>query len=142
MILITKIKNKKYKYSWKSAYAMLSINFNSCLYLPTIEASLIHLSSSFAIPLNNTKKLSVWVKTPKQLPFLTSRHESTNCAPPIAIPHTVKNLNNWTVCYVVGLSSPSKVKKFLFFFRLGGGKGAVFLLCFSPPFQRREFWTS
>ena len=43
-----------------------------------------------------------------------------------------RNLNNWTVCYVVGLSSPSKVKKFLFFFSLGRGKGAVFLLCFCP----------
>jgi len=26
-----------------------------------------------------------------------------------------KNLNNWTVCYVVGLSSLGKVKKVLFF---------------------------
>jgi len=37
------------------------------------------------------------------------------------------------VCYVVGLSSLSKVKKYLFiFFCLGGGKGAMFLLCFCP----------
>ena len=29
-----------------------------------------------------------------------------------------------------------------FLFCLGRGKGAVFLQCFSPPFQRRKFWTS
>jgi len=53
-----------------------------------------------------------------------------------------KNLNNWTVCYVVGLSSPSKVKKFLFFFlSRREERGRVFAV-FLPPFQRREFWTS
>jgi len=52
-----------------------------------------------------------------------------------------KNLNNWTVYYIVRLSSPSKVKK-SFFFLSRRGKGAVFLLCFLPPSQRREFWTS
>ena len=51
-----------------------------------------------------------------------------------------KNLNNRTVCYVVGLSSSSSVKKL--FFSVGGGRGAVFLLCFLSPFQRGEFWTS
>ena len=54
--------------------------------------------------------------------------------------HYRKNLNNWTVFYAVGLSSLSKVKKFLFFF--GGGNGALFLVCFLPPFQRREFQTT
>ncbi|RPB01782.1 hypothetical protein L873DRAFT_1803039 [Choiromyces venosus 120613-1] len=49
-----------------------------------------------------------------------------------------KNSNNWTVCYVVGLSSRSKVKKFLFFlFCLGGGKGAVFLAVFFAPFREK-----
>jgi len=44
--------------------------------------------------------------------------------------------------YVVGLSSLGKVKKLWFPPRLGRGKEVVFLLRFSPPFQRRKFWTS
>jgi len=44
-----------------------------------------------------------------------------------------KNLNNWTVCYVVGLSSPSLVKNFLFFFlSQRGGRGRVFAVFFAP----------
>jgi len=44
-----------------------------------------------------------------------------------------KNLNNWTVCYVVGLSSPSKVMKFSFFFSvLEWGKGLCFCCVFCP----------
>lgn len=33
-------------------------------------------------------------------------------------------------------------KFFNFFFRLRRGKGGVFLQCFLPSFQRREFWIS
>ena len=37
------------------------------------------------------------------------------------------------MCYVVGLSSPSKVKKFLFFFlSRRGGRGRVFAVFFAP----------
>jgi len=44
-----------------------------------------------------------------------------------------KNLNNWTVCYVVGLSSPGMVKKLLFFFlSRKGGRGRVFAVFFAP----------
>jgi len=44
-----------------------------------------------------------------------------------------KNLNNWTVCYVVGLSSPSMVKKFLFFpLSHRGERGRVFAVFFAP----------
>jgi len=43
-----------------------------------------------------------------------------------------KNLNNWTVCYVVGLSSPSKVKKFCFFSASEGEKGPCFCCVFRP----------
>ena len=41
---------------------------------------------------------------------------------------TSKNLNNWTVCYVVGPSSSSKVKKFVFSVSEVGK-----VLCFLPP---------
>jgi len=47
--------------------------------------------------------------------------------------HYRKNLNNWTVCYVVGLSSPSMVKKFFFFFLpQRGERGRVFAVFFAP----------
>ena len=36
------------------------------------------------------------------------------------------------MCYVVGLSSLSKVKKFLFFSVSAGGKGCVFAVFFAP----------
>jgi len=36
------------------------------------------------------------------------------------------------VCYVVGLSSPSKVKKFFFFSVPEGGRGRVFAVFFAP----------
>ena len=51
---------------------------------------------------------------------------------------TRKNLKNWTACYVVGLSSPSKVKKKEKNSVSEGGKGPCFAV-FLPPFQRREF---
>ena len=42
-----------------------------------------------------------------------------------------KNLNNWTVCYVIGHSSPSKVK--IFFFSVSeGGEGPCFCCVFAP----------
>ena len=53
-----------------------------------------------------------------------------------------KNLNNWTVCYVVGLSSLSMVKKFLFFFLSQKGERGCAFAVFFAPFQRREFWTT
>ena len=44
-----------------------------------------------------------------------------------------RNLNNWTVYYVVGLSSLSKVKKLLFFFlSRKGERGCVFAVFFAP----------
>ena len=45
-----------------------------------------------------------------------------------------KNLNNWTVCYVVGLSSLAvRPSNFLFLFCLGGGeRGSVFAVFFAP----------
>jgi len=42
------------------------------------------------------------------------------------------------MCYVVGISPPSKVKKFLLLFCLRRGKGAEFLLCFLPPVPEKE----
>jgi len=52
---------------------------------------------------------------------------------PILLVKYRKNLNNWTVCYVVGLSSPSMVKKFFFFFlSQRGGMGRVFAVFFAP----------
>jgi len=36
------------------------------------------------------------------------------------------------VCYVVGLSSPSEVKKFLFFLSRRGERGRVFAVFFAP----------
>ncbi|RPA90149.1 hypothetical protein L873DRAFT_476624 [Choiromyces venosus 120613-1] len=42
-----------------------------------------------------------------------------------------KNSNNWTVCYVVGLSSLSQVKDFLFFYSVSGERGCVFAVF--PP---------
>ena len=46
-----------------------------------------------------------------------------------------KNLNDWTVCYVVGLSSLSMVKNFFFFFFFlsrKGERGCVFGVFFAP----------
>jgi len=43
---------------------------------------------------------------------------------------TPKNLNNWTVCYVVGLSSLGKVEKF--FSVSEGGNGLCFCCVFCP----------
>jgi len=48
-----------------------------------------------------------------------------------------KNLNNWTVCYVVGLSSPSKVKKFCFFFPSRRGEGGRVFAVFFAPFPEK-----
>ncbi|RPA90843.1 hypothetical protein L873DRAFT_380061 [Choiromyces venosus 120613-1] len=44
--------------------------------------------------------------------------------------HYCKNFNNWTVCYVVGLSSLSKVKKLLFFFLSWNREGLCFCCIF------------
>ena len=43
-----------------------------------------------------------------------------------------KKFNNWTVSYVVELSSLSMVKKFLFFSLSEGGKGLCFCCVFCP----------
>jgi len=48
-----------------------------------------------------------------------------------------KNLNNWTVYYVVGLCSPSKVKNILLFFSDSeGGKGPSFC-CIPAPLPEK-----
>jgi len=48
-----------------------------------------------------------------------------------------KNLNNWTVCYVVGLSSLSIVKKFFFFFLSRKGERGCALAVFLAPFPEK-----
>ena len=49
---------------------------------------------------------------------------------------TVKNSNNRTVCYVVGVASSGKIWCFFLFYDSQASWGALFLLCFSPPFLK------
>jgi len=59
------------------------------------------------------------------LSFLAKSYRTHDCY--------CKNLNNWTVCYVVGLSSPSMVKNFfLFLLSQRGERGRVFAVFFAP----------